>query len=167
VTDAAPLTRDLPDEQDTIELARDLAPALKPGALLILSGPLGSGKTFLTRALCRALGLPEEARVPSPTFTLVHEHETTPPLAHADFYRLSDGAQVYELGLDAARDEGSIVVAEWGEPYLAHLGGDGLIVTLSLDPRRAALRATGPTSSAILEAVRNSGADDRGRSESG
>jgi tRNA threonylcarbamoyladenosine biosynthesis protein TsaE len=121
----------------------------------------------LTRALCRALGLPEEVRVPSPTFTLVHEHPTTPPLAHADFYRLAGEAEVYELGLDAQRDDGTILVVEWGEPYLAALGGDGLIVTLSLDPRRAVLRATGSTSSEMLEAVRNSGADDRGRAERG
>jgi tRNA threonylcarbamoyladenosine biosynthesis protein TsaE len=111
--------------------------------------------------------LPEELRVPSPTFTLVHEHPTKPPLAHADVYRLGSAEEVFELGLDERRDEGYVVVVEWGEPYVSCLGGDALVVTLSLHPRRAVLSATGPTSSEILEAVRNSGADDRGHRESG
>lgn len=167
MTNAEPLQFDLPTEQATAALAGRLAPALKPGALVILTGPLGSGKTFLTRAMCRVLDLPEDMRVPSPTFTLVHEHPTKPPLAHADVYRLRSEDEVFELGLDERRDQGYVVVVEWGEPYLGCLGGDGLIVALSLDPRRAELRATGPTSSEILQAVRNSGADDRGHPESG
>jgi tRNA threonylcarbamoyladenosine biosynthesis protein TsaE len=118
--------------------------------LLILSGPLGSGKTFFARALCRALGLPRSTRVPSPTFTLVHEHETTPPLAHADLYRLNGEAQVRELGLDAQRDDGRILLVEWGEPYIDVLGGDAVLLRLALDPRRAALSATGRRSRAIL-----------------
>ena len=76
----------LPDKLATKRLARRIAPHLSAGDLVVLSGPLGSGKTFFTRALCRALGLPEEMRVPSPTFTLVHEHATEPPIAHADVY---------------------------------------------------------------------------------
>lgn len=167
MTDDKALQFELTSEDATIALARQLAPALRPGALVVLTGPLGSGKTFLTRAICRALGLPEAVRVPSPTFTLVQDHDTTPPLAHADVYRLESEDEVFELGLDERRDEGYVVVVEWGEPYLPCWGGDGLVVTLSLDPRRAVLRATGPSSSEILQAVRNSGTDDRGHLESG
>ena len=87
----------------TRELARRIAPLLERGDLVILTGPLGSGKTYFTRALCRALGLPPRVRVPSPTFTLVHEHSTLPPLSHADLYRLRDAADVRSLGLDAQR----------------------------------------------------------------
>jgi len=152
----APLSFALDTEEATVALARRIAPWLAPGHLLILDGPLGSGKTFFTRALCYALGLPEEARVPSPTFTLVHEHETLPPLAHADVYRLSSEDDVVELGLEAQRAEGYLVVVEWGKPYLAVLGGDALIISLTHDPRTAELNATGPSSSKILEAVRNS-----------
>ena len=167
MTDERPLQFELPSEAATTALAGRLAPTLKPGALVILTGPLGSGKTFLTRAMCRVLGLPDDVRVPSPTFTLVHEHPTQPPLAHADVYRLKSEDEVFELGLDERREEGYVVVVEWGEPHLACLGGDALLVRLSLDPRRAELRATGPSSSEILQAVRNSGADDRGHLESG
>src|SRR6185295_9543950 len=128
----------------TRELAARVAPHVAAGDLIVLTGPLGSGKTFFTRALCRALGLPSSQRVPSPTFTLVHEHATEPPLSHADLYRLTELEQVRQLGLDAQRDDGRVLVVEWGEPYIELLGGDALILRLALDPRRARFDATGP-----------------------
>ena len=147
---STPLKFELPTRRATQKLAALLAPKLRPSDLVILTGPLGSGKTFFARALCRALGLPRSARVPSPTFTLVHEHETTPPLSHADLYRLNGPAQVRELGLDSQRDDGRILLVEWGEPYIDVLGGDALTLTLALDPRRALVSASGRRSRAIL-----------------
>jgi len=144
---------ELPTERATRELAARVAPHLAAGDLLVLSGPLGSGKTFFARALCRALGLPPSERVPSPTFTLVHEHPTTPPVSHADLYRLRDENDVRGLGLDAQRDEGRVLLVEWGETYVDALGGDALVLELRLAPRRATFRATGPRSSAILAAL--------------
>ncbi len=144
---------DLPTRRATQRLAQQLAPLLEASDLLILSGPLGSGKTFFARALCRALGLAPSERVPSPTFILVHEHETTPPLSHADLYRLSGPAQVQQLGLDAQRDDGRILLVEWGEPYLELLGGDALVLTLSLDPRKMAVSGTGRRSAAIVRGL--------------
>lgn len=140
----------LPTRRATTRLAARIAPVLCPGDLLVLSGALGAGKTFLVRALCRALGLPSRVRVTSPTFTLVSEYATRPPIVHADLYRLSKPEEVRELGLDAARDDGNVVVVEWGEPYLAVLGGDALLVGLEVSPRRAVLRATGPRSAKML-----------------
>jgi tRNA threonylcarbamoyladenosine biosynthesis protein TsaE len=144
---------ELPTERATRELAARVAPHLSAGDLLVLSGPLGSGKTFFARALCRALGLPPSVRVPSPTFTLVHEHPTTPPVSHADLYRLRDDNDVRGLGLDAQRDEGRVLLVEWGETYVDALGGDALVLELRLAPRRASFRATGPRSSAMLAAL--------------
>jgi tRNA threonylcarbamoyladenosine biosynthesis protein TsaE len=141
---------ELPTRRSTQKLAQLVAPILQPSDLLILTGPLGSGKTFFVRALCRALGLPHSQRVASPTFTLVHEHATRPPLSHADLYRLNGPEQVRELGLDAQRDDGRILLVEWGEPYLEQLGGDALVLTFSLDPRRAQFSATGRRSRAML-----------------
>ena len=147
------LSFELPTRRATQKLAARVAPLLEPSDLLILSGPLGSGKTFFVRALCRALGLPQSERVASPTFTLVHEHETRPPLSHADLYRLNSPEQVRELGLDAQRDDGRILLVEWGAPYVEQLGGDALLLTLSLDPRRAVISATGRRSRALLAAL--------------
>lgn len=144
----------LPTRRASRELARRLAPCVAAGDLVIFSGPLGSGKTFIVRALCRALGLPADMPVTSPTFTLVNEYSTSPPLCHADLYRLSEPGEVEMLGLSARRDEGQLIVVEWGEPFLDVLGGDGLVVSLALSPRRASLGATGPRSRAVLEAFR-------------
>ena len=142
---------ELTTRSDTLALGRRIARALGPGDLVVLTGPLGSGKTFLTRAICRALGLPPSVRVPSPTFTLVHEHPTDPPLSHADLYRLETPAQVRALGLDSQRDDGRVLVVEWGAPYVELLGGDALVVELELEPRRAKITATGARSRAMLE----------------
>jgi len=144
---------ELPTERATRELAERVAPHVAAGDLIILTGPLGSGKTFFTRALCHALGLPARTRVPSPTFTLVHEHETKPPLSHADLYRLRDADDVRRLGLDSQRDDGRVLVVEWGEPYIDVLGGDAFVVELLLAPRRATVRATGERSRILLNAV--------------
>jgi tRNA threonylcarbamoyladenosine biosynthesis protein TsaE len=144
------LTFDLPTRRSTQKLAQLLAPTLAESDLVILTGPLGSGKTFFVRALCRALGLPRAQRVTSPTFTLVQEYETVPPLAHADLYRLNGPEQLRELGLDAQRDDGRLLLVEWGEPYIAALGGDALLFTFALDPRTVVVSATGGRSRAIL-----------------
>jgi tRNA threonylcarbamoyl adenosine modification protein YjeE len=145
---------ELGNRRATKELGRSLAAAAQPGSLVVLSGPLGSGKTFLVRAMCRALGLPATTAVTSPTFTLVHEYQASLPIVHADLYRLRSPREVRELGLDAMRDEGWLVLVEWGEPFLRVLGGDALLVKLSLEPRRASLWATGATGASLLARMR-------------
>lgn len=137
----------LSNRRDTRRLARALAKVILPGDLLILDGQLGSGKTFFVRALCRALGLPERIRVTSPTFSLVHEIDTKPRISHADLYRLSTRRDVSGLGLLERRDEGELVIAEWGKPYVDELGGDALILEFLADPRRVRLHETGSRSS--------------------
>jgi tRNA threonylcarbamoyladenosine biosynthesis protein TsaE len=151
--DAEPIVVELPTRRATTRLAGKIAAVLASGDLVVLSGALGTGKTFLARAICRALGLPQRVRVTSPTFTLVQEYATRPPVMHADLYRLTGPAQVRELGLDAGRDEGNALLVEWGEPYIALLGGDALIASLKLDPRRAELVATGPRAAKMLQGI--------------
>jgi tRNA threonylcarbamoyladenosine biosynthesis protein TsaE len=140
----------LPNRRATRQLARALASRLQTGDLLVLSGPLGAGKTFFVRALARALGLQSHEPVTSPTFTLVSELPTQPPLVHVDLYRLSGSEQVRELGLDEARTRAALAV-EWGEDHLAALGGDALCVQFATEPRAAALTATGPRSAKLRE----------------
>ncbi len=123
-------------EEDTTALARAMAPYLRGGDLLILSGGLGAGKTFFSRSLCYALGLDERERVTSPTYTLVHEYPTTPPLVHADLYRLGEEEEVYELGLHVRRAAGELLVVEWGAPYVRPLGGDAIFLDLTPEPHR-------------------------------
>jgi tRNA threonylcarbamoyladenosine biosynthesis protein TsaE len=146
------LLLELPTRRATEALAERLAPLLAPRDLVILSGDLGAGKTFLARALCSALGV-EARRVTSPTFSLVHEFQGSLPIAHADLYRLQREAELEPLGLADMREEGRVLLVEWGEPYVAALGGDALLLTLSLTPRRAAFSSSGERSLALLRAL--------------
>jgi tRNA threonylcarbamoyladenosine biosynthesis protein TsaE len=145
----------LPTRRATVRLARKIEPVLLAGDLLILKGDLGAGKTFFARALCRALGVPSRTAVTSPTFTLVHEYEARLPILHADAYRLADASELAALGLRESRKGGAVLLVEWGEPYLAALGGDALRITLTPPPdRTATLEATGPRSKSLLDAIR-------------
>jgi len=157
MSDAGAFSVPLSSRRSTLHLARDLSQCICGGDLVILSGELGAGKTFLVRGLCRALGLPEKVRVTSPTFTLVHELNTVPPLLHADLYRLRTSREVLELGLLYLRDEGRILIVEWGEGWISELGGDALIISLSVHPRVAQLSCSGARSSKMLAQLRESG----------
>jgi tRNA threonylcarbamoyladenosine biosynthesis protein TsaE len=147
----------LPTRRRTIELAARLAELLQPGDLVILKGDLGAGKTFFTRALARALGVPPSISITSPTFTLVHEIEARIPIAHADLYRLREPGELGELGLRERRGEGAALVVEWGEPYLEALGGDALVLDLAIPPggsgREARVVGTGPRGRALATAL--------------
>ena len=149
-----PARIDLTNRRATIRLARRLAPLLSSSDLVVLSGDLGTGKTFFARALCRALGVPPGAQVTSPTFTLVHEYAARLPIVHADAYRIRDEGELLALGIREARGEGAVVLLEWGEPYLEVLGGDALLVTFehtgSEAGRQATLRGAGPRGERIM-----------------
>lgn len=147
------LVLSLPTRRATKRFGRALAHRLEPSDLLILTGPLGAGKTFLVRATLRAMGLPERVAVTSPTFTLVHEYETSLLAIHADLYRLSGAPDVESLGLLEQRDQGKVLFVEWGEPYIALLGGDALVVALGVEPRRVTLRPTGPRATKLADSL--------------
>lgn len=102
----------LPDPDSTAALGRALAARLRPGDTLLLDGGLGAGKTHLARALIQAL-LPVPEDVPSPSFTLVQTYEADGfEIWHADLYRLAGGADLTELGLDAALGH-ALCLIEW------------------------------------------------------
>lgn len=149
------LTLRLRTRRATRKLASALARVLQAGDLVVLEGDLGAGKTFLVRGLARALGVPASTAITSPTFTLVQEHATTPPLVHSDLYRLADESELEELGLRERIGGDAIVIVEWGDRFSQALGGEGLWIYLSLDAegRSARLEARGARGKALLSAL--------------
>jgi len=98
-------------------LGARIASLLRAGDVVALSGGLGAGKTTLARAIIAAAG--HVGEVASPSFAIIELYEaTTPPLVHADFYRLANPAEADELGLDDYR-YGAALLAEWPD----HAGG--------------------------------------------
>lgn len=102
--------------EQTYEFGRRLSEQLSGGEILLLSGPLGAGKTIFVKGLAAGLGVdPEE--VTSPSFTLVNPYEARLPLYHLDLYRLDEGlvaAHAVDLQ-ELLRDERAVIVIEWAE----------------------------------------------------
>jgi tRNA threonylcarbamoyladenosine biosynthesis protein TsaE len=119
-------------------LGARIAAVLGAGDLVVLTGPLGAGKTTLTRGLGAALGA--RGQVSSPTFVLARTHPTTagPDLVHVDAYRLSDPVELDDLDLDW---DASIVVVEWGRGFVDGISDSVLDVEIT---RATGADATGP-----------------------
>jgi tRNA threonylcarbamoyladenosine biosynthesis protein TsaE len=132
---AGELVRPVPQLLDgvaqTRALGRRLAAGLAAGDLLVLSGPLGAGKTALTQGIGEGLGV--QGSVLSPTFVLARVHRGPLPLVHVDAYRLREagapGLELDDLDLDADLPA-SVVVVEWGEGLVEGLADSRLDVRL-------------------------------------
>ena len=119
-------------EAATIDAGRTLGRRLSPGAVVLLEGPLGAGKTAFVRGLAEGLGCDGED-VSSPTFTIVQEYRGRVTLQHVDLYRLGP-AEVDDLALEDLM-EGAVTAVEWPDRWRAvppgaiavtieHLDGD-------------------------------------------
>ncbi|MGU3423723.1 tRNA (adenosine(37)-N6)-threonylcarbamoyltransferase complex ATPase subunit type 1 TsaE [Microbacterium paraoxydans] len=104
--------RRIATSEEMEQLGLRIGEQLEPGDLLILTGPLGAGKTTFTRGLAEGLGV--RGPVQSPTFVIARTHPSLvgrAPLVHVDAYRLGSAAELDDLDLDLDR---SVVVVEWG-----------------------------------------------------
>jgi tRNA threonylcarbamoyladenosine biosynthesis protein TsaE len=124
-----------------------LAATLRAGDLVILSGPLGAGKTTLVQGI--AEGMKVRGPITSPTFVIARVHPSLgqgPALVHADAYRLGGDLEVDDLDLDASLDE-SVTVVEWGEGLVEGLAEDRLEIHIDReggdDARVVTLRGVG------------------------
>ncbi len=140
----APLARTCSNERELERIAADVAAALRPGDVVAISGPLGSGKTTFVRATVRSLHRRDEGT--SPTFTFRHRYEGNPPIEHLDFYRIGEDDDIAELGLEEAFTPEAITLVEWwrNAAYLlparrweVHIEGSGEAPrTISITPPR-------------------------------
>ncbi len=134
-------TAELPTTEDTIALGARLGEQLHAGDVVVLSGPLGAGKTVLAKGIAQAMDV--EGPVISPTFVLARVHRArrpdAPAMIHVDLYRLLDHetvdllAELDSLDLDTDLDE-AVVVVEWGEGLAERLSESHLDVRLERGP---------------------------------
>ncbi|WP_410663004.1 tRNA (adenosine(37)-N6)-threonylcarbamoyltransferase complex ATPase subunit type 1 TsaE [Amycolatopsis sp. lyj-84] len=120
-----------PTPESTMDFGRSLGRSLRTGDLVLLAGPLGAGKTTLTRGIADGLGV--GGRVSSPTFVIARVHpagEAGVALVHVDAYRLGgDLSQLDDLDLDTELERSALVV-EWGEGAAERLSDDYLVVRM-------------------------------------
>jgi tRNA threonylcarbamoyladenosine biosynthesis protein TsaE len=102
--------------EETFNYGYQIGARLEGGEILLLSGPLGAGKTLFVKGICAALGIDEED-VTSPSFTLVNPYAGRLQLYHIDLYRLDEGATAaHAVDLDELlADERAVIVIEWAE----------------------------------------------------
>ena len=100
-------------EEDTVNIGKRLGRVLRPGDIVAMYGELGSGKTALVRGIANGLHL--DARVSSPTFTIVNEYYGEIPLFHFDMYRLLGSDELFEIGWEDYISRGGICAVEWSE----------------------------------------------------
>jgi tRNA threonylcarbamoyladenosine biosynthesis protein TsaE len=131
--------------EDTQAVGAAVASLLGPGDVVVLSGDLGAGKTTFVQGAARGLGV--EARVTSPTFTLIREYAGRVPVYHVDVYRLDRVQEVIDLGFEDLLDPGGVMFVEWGDAIAALLPPHFLEVDLWVraddDGRRVVLSAEG------------------------
>jgi tRNA threonylcarbamoyladenosine biosynthesis protein TsaE len=134
-------TAQLATAQDTLALGARLGVQLLAGDVVVLSGPLGAGKTVLAKGIARAMDV--EGPVTSPTFVLARVHRARrkgcPAMVHVDMYRLLDHpgadllAELDSLDLDTDLDD-AVVVVEWGEGLAERLSDSHLDIRLERSP---------------------------------
>jgi tRNA threonylcarbamoyl adenosine modification protein YjeE len=129
-SDNAALVIEIATEHQMHEIGVRLGSALIAGDLLSLNGPLGAGKTTLTRGIGEGVGA--QGNVSSPTFLIARTHatESGTPFHHIDAYRLSSPAELDDLDIDYA---GSICVIEWGSGYAEGLAESILEINIERD----------------------------------
>ncbi|BBX50714.1 tRNA (adenosine(37)-N6)-threonylcarbamoyltransferase complex ATPase subunit type 1 TsaE [Mycolicibacterium poriferae] len=130
-------TAELSTAEDTIALGASLGRSLRAGDVVVLSGPLGAGKTVLAKGIAQAMDV--EGPVISPTFVLARVHRArragAPAMVHVDLYRLLDQTSVDllteldSLDLDTDLDD-AVVVVEWGEGVAERLSDSHLDIRL-------------------------------------
>jgi tRNA threonylcarbamoyladenosine biosynthesis protein TsaE len=146
-------TIDIPDLAATEAFGRRLGALLFPGAVVALVGPLGAGKTHLTRAVAEGLGVRNPAAVNSPTFVLIQEYPARLPIYHFDAYRLSGPREFAELGVEEYFRGDGVCLVEWADKVEPTLPAEHLridIAILNESRRRFTLTATGERYECLL-----------------
>ncbi len=137
------MTRTISTAEEMRVLGAELGGLLGPGDLVVLTGPLGAGKTTLVQGIGE--GLKVRGPITSPTFVIARVHPSLsggPSLVHADAYRLGGSLEVDDLDLDASLED-SVTVVEWGEGLVEGLTDDRLEIVIEHADEQRVVRLRG------------------------
>ena len=128
------------DLNDIDRAAGDFLEAIGNNRIIAFYAPMGAGKTTFTTALCRRLGVREDA-VSSPTFAIVNEYRTGTgePMYHFDFYRVNKVSEALDIGFYDYVDSGCLCVIEWPENIEDLLPEETLKVSITVNPDESRL----------------------------
>ena len=121
--------------EDLERAAKAFLEAIGGNTLIAFYAPMGAGKTTFTTALCKAMGVQEDA-VSSPTFAIVNEYRggLGQPIFHFDFYRIENPAEALDIGLYDYLDSGCLCLMEWPENIEGLLPEETLRISISVQP---------------------------------
>ena len=140
--------------EQTREIAATLARVLEPGAVILLDGDLGAGKTHFTQGLAAGLGVASE--VTSPTFNLLFEYrEGRLPLYHFDLYRLEDALELEDIGFYEFVESDGVACIEWASKFPDDMPDERISLYISTEEdtrRNFAVEASGDAAIAACEA---------------
>jgi|SRR5579885_95240 tRNA threonylcarbamoyladenosine biosynthesis protein TsaE len=133
------LTRHLATEDAMLLFGSRLAAAVENGAIIFLHGPLGAGKTTLTRGFLRGLGY--HSKVKSPTYTLVEPYEVAgKKIYHFDFYRLKSPDELLHIGIQEYFAPDAVCLIEWPEKGYPLLPGADLACYIAFNEQGREIR---------------------------
>ena len=123
------------DLEDLGRAAQAFLEAIGEHTLVAFYAPMGAGKTTFTTAVCKALGVEEDA-ISSPTFAIVNEYRGREgrPIFHFDFYRIDNPAEALDIGLYDYLDSGELCLMEWPENIEGLLPEETLKVNICVQP---------------------------------
>jgi tRNA threonylcarbamoyladenosine biosynthesis protein TsaE len=151
------LTLDFSDLAATESFGHRLGRLLFPGAVVALIGPLGAGKTHLTRAVAEGLDIADSRLVSSPTFVLIQEYRARLPIYHFDAYRLRSEGEFFDLGVHEYLEGNGVCLVEWADRVPGCLPSEHLRIELTVTgetSRRATLTGFGEHYETLVRELR-------------
>ncbi len=126
-----PYSTTVKSEEETVRLASEFADGIRPGDVIVLNGQLGAGKTFFIKQTLLKLGVDE---VSSPSFAIINEYKGKIKFYHADFFRLKNIEELYDIGWqDYLNEDEAVVFIEWGNLLPAALPNKRLEIEIFLN----------------------------------
>jgi len=119
-------------EDDTLRLGKWIGEHLRPGNVVALMGPLGSGKTILAKGMVAGLGFRGDYPVTSPSYVLINYYPGTIPIYHMDLYRVEDVEELEDMGYEEYFYGDGALIVEWADKFLPYFPPEYLQIEIEV-----------------------------------